>query len=233
MDTELREKIEDKIRKLQAMAADNSGASDNEKNIAVRLLVKLAEDYAIDLGNLKEKSPIQVRMKSTLAFTERAIQYHQIATVVGRTFGVCVVGHWNNNTGQYLMSFEYFGNKAGCEQTDYLTTYLIRHIRKISTLKIFKQQKTSIEAEFAYHIESRLNKFTQDFDIVNPNAIQLISNTLTKAKDFAMKEPGVVYTEATINWQANGIGETFAEKASLNKAITDSTPQPKQLNHGS
>jgi len=216
--------IENKIRKLKAMYECET-ATINEREVAFRILTQLAKDYYVDLNSLDPKVSGEItHICSFVKFTELNVYYGQVAKAVANSFG-CVMFYslFTSGNNTRLHDFTFCGEKQNLEQVDYLVTYLIRHIRKVSTFGVFRQDKLKIEAGFADAVGKRLKKARdemKDYFKNNQTALVKIDSALQNANTY-MRSKFSLNSMFTNRGGPDkyGIGKSMGESVPITKGV--------------
>ena len=243
MTTEGKENIVSKIEKLMAMAKD-SATTQNEKDIAERLLKKLADDYFINLeevvNGIKSKQDWDNtigKKLSFLVFTESCPAYDLIAKSVCHYCGVKIIFSSIPRPGSNIYpqySYIFIGENAQCETADYFITYLIRSLRKVSAHKLMRKMKSQIEGGFAQEISARLYKLRTEQDKHIQSNIK-VDALVRQRKDEIEKFTKIEFPRLSharmgaVGDDKSGIGRSIARDISLAKAINGRNGNTRQL----
>jgi len=227
--------IEEKLRKLEAMMADD-GASDGEKENALRLFERLVKNYNVDLSKRKVSDIIEHHSK--IAFTPDSWNqtYHSIMSTYTTYFNVYTVRHMQKEP-PFMFYFIYYGKEDDIIMLDYMYTMTIRKFQSLFRFKLFSKNKDGILGEFVVElrkiveskIRERNNYFNsssngQEIILVRKNDITLFKEEYTK------KYGGTSHSNSHITTNgAKGVGASIAKGINFNRPV-GAGQSTKQLN---
>jgi len=214
--------VEQKIKKLQAMIVDEA-TTPNEKEVAGKLLERLATQYCIDLDKLNGEKPDEISYKvSFLRFVQPpAENLHSMMTELAKTFSCHIFRSVTHSPGHYC--FVISGREEMREQVDYLFTYLYRLMKRLFKLSAFDRDRQRLENGFCDGVISKLIEIRQNnkkYYGVQSQALMKVNNELVLAKDFARKK-FILYTSHQVPGQADrhGLGYNAGKNVAMNKGI--------------
>lgn len=182
----MNDKIKEKLLKLQAMAEDTS-CTDAERETAMRLLNKIAEDYCITLADIQKKPKEEIiAFDSTFECIERSDSYRKIANAVCDYLDCVCVGYsrvGKDNIPVYC--YKFVGPQSQAEYCDWLVTYLLSYIRKTTCSPITKRLMANKYHDYKAGVELGFQqKVTDKIKILIGNKAQFIQNNNPEALVF-------------------------------------------------
>jgi len=233
------EKIKARIIKLLALATSSNEA---ESLSAMNKAVELMQKYSIDENQLHKQTieTLQIETKYKLIPSWVAVLYNEISKSAGV---YCVYNNaigFNNTNAEFYLS----GRKSDILNVEYITTYLMAQIEKMSkeftkTLPkdmkpMDKQQMSkSYRMGMSVGLGARMNEITKEFfKEINSTALVPVDDNIVKyneAEEDFLKDNKVNMTKrtATLHQEAADRGNQDSAKISINKSI-DGTVTPHE-----
>lgn len=189
------ENIRSKVRKFLAMAAADSGASDNERAFAMKKAQELIEEHNIELGSLGADAIDHVQVKTDGAFVrDMKKPYHRVIGSAVASLYDCRHMLWANVGGH-----AFWGAQHQVEAAEETFLWVIAQVEEQYriALKAFdgrlsKAQRAELRASFkdacAARVAHRISDILRDRNTNRDSRALVVVNTVQEKLDGIMKE---------------------------------------------
>lgn len=245
-----RKKIVDKIVKLMAMAALDSGATEGERENANRLLAKLMADYAIDIDEIKNSEKTgSYRGVWVLATTYDYRDYEALlANCIAKIFDCTIVVGYNDGK---IFPNEEFRHCCMCfvghEHDLAIAVYFFKYVRRTMfsmyrkhdrSIAGRKRDKKNSERNYCFGFVDSVAKKLEDIykkreELIPSDCRALIltkkNMTEEKFKELFPKTRKSTAKKLTGDYQKYSIGAADGKRINLSRPIEGSSTNASQI----
>lgn len=221
-----KEHIIRKIDGLKRMMED-AATTAAEKNTAEKLMLKLVEQYCIDMANLdtsqnkNNNEIISILCDIEVQDHVQSVIYLKICARISEAFGCyCFrTSRGNVNNGYKYMVY---GTLSGTTQVNYLMTNFYNQLNKLGCMAIFRKDTPKIIQGFCDGLHVRLNELKSHMDastnmregLVKVDTFRKQASELAHAQNKLGRACGV-----DVKNDRSGIGYNMGRNASLAKGV--------------